>query len=150
MSIIEWHDRLSSKIRGALLFFILLTVLDNSTLFNIPISEHFPFSSNLSTWLSSLIIGIGFTDSFSFHLVTLHLMLIVLLFGVIKDPFRNIWALRFTLISSFFIIFITNYQIIEPSNSSSVLLNGTFQSLKLIPLLLAHQWTKQLATPALI
>lgn len=150
MSIIEWHDRLSSKIRGALLFFILLMVLDSSTLFDIPISDTFPFSSNLSTWLSSLILGIGFIDSFSFHLVSLNLMLIVLLFGVIKDPFRNIWALRFTLLSSAFIIFITNYQIIEPSNSSAVLLNGTFQSLKLIPLLLAHYWTRQLATPALI
>ena len=150
MSIIEWHNRLSSKIRGALLLFILLMVLDNSTLFDIPISDTFPFSSNLSTWLSSLILGTGFTDSFSFHLVTLHLMLIVLLFGVIKDPFRNIWALRFTLASSFFIIFITNYQLIEPNNSNAVLLNGAFQSIKLIPLFLAHQWTRQLATPALI
>lgn len=150
MSIIEWHDRLSSKIRGALLFFILLMILDSSTLFDIPISDTFPFSSNLSTWLSSLILGIGFIDSFSFHLVTLHFMLIVLLFGVIKDPFRNIWALRFTLLSSACIIFISNYQIIEPSNSSAVLLNGTFQSIKLIPLLLAYYWTKKLATPALI
>ena len=150
MSIIEWHDRLSSKIRGALLFFILLMILDSSTLFDIPISDTFPFSSNLSTWLSSLILGIGFIDSFSFHLVTLHLMLIVLLFGVIKDPFRNIWALRFTLLSSDAIIFITNYLILEPSNSSAVLLNGIFQSIKLIPLILAHYWTRQLATPALI
>jgi len=150
MSIIEWHDRLSSKIRGALLFFILLMVLDSSTLFDITISDTLTISSNLSTWLSSLILGIGYTDSFAFHLVSLHLMLIVLLFGVIKDPFRNIWALRFTLACSFLIIFITNYQIIEPSNSSAVLLNGTFQSIKLIPLLLAHQWTRQLATPALI
>ena len=150
MSIIEWHDRLSSKIRGALLFFILLMILDSSTLFDIPISDTFPFSSNLSTWLSSLILGIGFIDSFSFHLVTLHLMLIVLLFGVIKDPFRNIWALRFTLLSSAAIIFITNYLILEPSNSSAVLLNGIFQSIKLIPLILAHYWTRQLATPALI
>jgi len=150
MSIIQWHDQLSARIRGALLFFILLTVLDSSTLFDIPISDTFATSSNLSTWLSSLILGIGFIDSFAFHLVTLHLMLIVLLFGVIKDPFRNIWALRFTLASSLFIIFITNYQIIEPSNSNAVLLNGTFQSIKLIPLVLAHQWTRQLATPALI
>jgi hypothetical protein len=150
MNIIQWHEQLSAKIRGALLFFIVLTVLDSSTLFNIPISETFPISSNLSTWLSSLVMGIGFTDSFSFHLVSLHLMLIVLLFGVIKDPFRNIWALKFTLASSIFIIFITSYQIIEPSNSSAVLLNGTFQSIKLIPLVLAHQWTRQLATPALI
>jgi hypothetical protein len=97
MSIIEWHDRLSSKIRGALLFFILLMILDSSTLFDIPISDTFPFSSNLSTWLSSLVMGIGFIDSFSFHLVTLHLMLIVLLFGVIKDPFRNIWAFILTI-----------------------------------------------------
>jgi hypothetical protein len=95
-------------------------------------------------------LGIGFIDSFSFHLVTLHLMLIVLLFGVIKDPFRNIWALRFTLLSSAAIIFITNYLILEPSNSSAVLLNGIFQSIKLIPLILAHYWTRQLATPALI
>lgn len=150
MSITQWHDQLSAKIRGAVLFFILLTVLDCSTLFDIPISETFAISSNLSTWLSSLILGIGFTDSFAFHLVSLHLMLIVLLFGVIKDPFRNIWALRFTLLSSIFILFISNYQIIEPSNLSAVLLNGSFQSLKLIPLVLAHQWTKQLATPVLI
>lgn len=150
MSIIKWHDQLSAKIRGALLFFILLTVLDSSTLFDIPISETLPISSNLSTWLSSLILGIGFVDSFAFPVISLHLMLIVLLFGVVKDPFRNIWSLRFTLACSMFIIFVTSYQIIEPSNSSAVLLNGTFQSIKLIPLILAHQWTRQLATPALI
>lgn len=150
MSIIKWHNQLSAKIRGALLIFILLTILDNSTLFDIPISETFTTSSNLSTWLSSLIIGIGFIDSFAFQLVTLHLMLIVLLFGVIQAPFRNIWALKFTLASSFFVIFITNYQLIEPSNSSAVLLNASFQSIKLIPLTLAYQWTKRLAIPALI
>ncbi|BDS11421.1 hypothetical protein [Aureispira anguillae] len=150
MTILQWHNQLSSKIRGALLFFILLIILDNSTLFDIPISETFTTSSNLSTWLSSKVIGIGFIDSFAFNLVSLHIMLILLLFGVIKAPFRNIWALKFTILSTTFIIFISNYQLIEPNNNIAVLINGSFQSLKLIPILFAYHWTKQLATPIII
>lgn len=150
MSITKWHDQLSTKIRAALLCFILLTVLDNSTVFDIPISDTFTISSNLSTWLSANILGLGFIDSFNFQIVSLHIMLIVLLFGVITDPFRNIWVLKFTFVSSFCIIFLSSYQLIEPSNSSAVLVNTTFQSLKLVPLALAYQWTKQLAIPVII
>lgn len=150
MSITKWHDQLSTKIRAALLCFILLTILDSSTVFDITISDTFTISSNLSTWLSAKILGVGFIDSFNFQTVSLHLMLIVLLFGVITDPFRNIWVLKFTLISSLCILFLSTYQLIEPSNSNAVLLNATFQSLKLIPLALAYQWTKQLAIPVLI
>ena len=150
MSIIKWHDQLSARIRAAILLFIVLIVLDSSTLFDIAISETFSMSSNLSTWLSSLFLGIGFIDSFAFHLVSLHLMLVLLLFGAVKAPFRNIWVLKFTLCSTLAIIFISSYQLIEPSNSSAVLLNATFQSLKLIPLFLAYRWTKQLAIPILI
>jgi len=150
MSILQWHDQLSSKIRACILIFISMTILDSSTLFDISISETFTTSSNLSTWLSSLILGIGFIDSFAFHLVSIYALLVFLLMGVLKEPFRNIWVLQFTIISTAFVIFITSYQLIEPSNSTAVLLNSIFQSLKLIPLLFAYYWTKQLATPILI
>lgn len=150
MSILQWHDQLSAQIRACILLFILMTILDSSTLFDISISETFTTSSNLSTWLSSLVLGIGFIDSFAFNLVSVYAMIIFLLAGVLKEPFRNIWALQFTIASTGLVIFITNYQLIEPSNSMAVLLNGTFQSIKLIPLLLAYYWTKQLATPILI
>lgn len=150
MTIIEWHDQLSTKIRAAILVFILWLILDNSTLFDIPISDTFTTSSNLSTWLSSLVVGLGFIDSFAFNLVSLYLMLMVLLFGVIQAPFRNIWVLKFTILATIAIIFITTYQLLEYNNQAAVLVNGLFQSLKLIPLLLAYYWTRQLATPIII
>lgn len=150
MSIVQWHAQLSARIRAALLIFILLLVLDSSTLFDIHASETLTISSNLSTWLSYLILDIGFIDSFAFHLVSIYIMLIVLLFGVINAPFRNIWALKFTILCTAFIIFSTSYQLIEATNYTAVLLNSTFQSIKLVPILLAYYWTLQLSTPIII
>jgi hypothetical protein len=150
MSLIKWHEDLSSKIRTALLFFIVLIILDCSTIFNITITDTLTLSSNLSTWLSSFVLGSGITDSFTFNIVSVYLLLVFLLFGAIKAPFRNIWVLKFTILSTSAIIIITTYTLIDASNSSAVLLNSTFQSLKLIPLVLAYYWTRQLATPILI
>jgi len=150
MSLIQWHEDLSSKIRTALLFFIALIILDCSTLFDISITDTLTLSSNLSTWLSSLILGSGITDSFTSNIVSVYLLLVFLLFGAIKAPFRNIWVLKFTILSTSAIIIVTTYTLIDASNSSAVLLNSTFQSLKLIPLVLAYYWTRQLATPILI
>lgn len=150
MSIIQWHNQLSARIRACILLFTVLTILDCSTLFDIPISSTFVTSSNLSSWLSYSIIGLGFIDSFAFHLVSIHFMLIILLMGALKAPFRNIWTIQFTFYSTAAIIFISNYQLIEPSNSGAVLLNSSFQCIKLIPLFLAYRWTKQLAIPVVI
>lgn len=150
MSIVKWHEQLSIKIRCNILIFIVLIILDNSTLFDIKITETLVSSSNLSTWVSALLIGNGFVDGFSFQLVSIYLLIVFLLFGAIKSPFRNIWALEFSIISTAFVIIFSNYQILDVNNSFPVLLNMLLQSLKLIPLLLAYRWTRQLATPVFI
>lgn len=150
MNIIKWHDRLSSKIRICILIFIVLLTLDNSTFFDIQISETLTISSNLSTWLSAKVMGAGFMDGFSFELVGLHLLLMLLLFGAIREPYRNIWVLKFCTLAIFSIIFISNYQLLETTNVFAIGLNAFFQSIKIIPLFMAYRWTKQLEIPMII
>lgn len=150
MNFVKWHQELSIKIRLAILCFIGWTILDNSTLFDISISETLDTSTNLSTWLSASILGIGFIDSFSFHLVSLHLLLLFVLLGALRAPFRNIWALECTLVGNILILAFSTYQLLEPMQQTAVLLNTFFQSLKLIPLGLAYYWTRQLAVPSFI
>ncbi len=147
MSIIKFQERLAVKIRLAILFFIVLLVLDNSMLFDIHLSPTYELSSNLSTWLTAFLLKGNFVDSFSFHLVGINLLLLILLVGAIKAPFRNIWVLQCTWLTVAVLIAGTSYQIVEPSNAWPVLLNAAFQSVKLLPLGLAYYWTKQLELP---
>lgn len=150
MNIIKWHERLSFKIRTCILFFIVLLMLDNSTFFDIQISESLTISSNLSTWLSAKVVGIGFIDGFSFELVGVHLLIMFLLMGAIKEPFRNIWVIKFCVLSMASIIFISNYQLLEATNILAIGVNVFFQTIKVLPLILAYYWTKQLAIPMII
>jgi hypothetical protein len=147
MSIVQFHERLAVKIRLSILLFIGLSILDNSLLFDIHLSPTYELSSNLSTWLTAFFLQGNFVDSFSFQLVGMHLLLLVLLLGAIKAPFRNIWVLQCTWLTVAFLIFSNSYQIMEGSNALPVLLNAAFQSIKLLPLGLAYYWTKQLELP---
>lgn len=147
MSIVQFQERLAVKIRLGILLFIVLLVLDNSMLFDIHLSPTYELSSNLSTWLTAFFLQGNFVDSFSFQLVGIHLLLLFLLLGAIKAPFRNIWVLQCTCITMVLLIGGTSYQIMEASNALPVSLNATFQSIKLIPLGLAYYWTKQLELP---
>ena len=147
MSIVQFQERLGVKIRLAILCFIFLLVLDNSMLFDIQLSSTYELSSNLSTWLTAFLLQGNFVDSFSFHLVGVHLLLLFLLLGAIKAPFRNIWLLQAAWLTIAFLIVLSSYQVMESSNAMPVSLNALFQSLKLIPLGLAYYWTKQLELP---
>lgn len=147
MSIVQFHERLGVKIRLAILCFIFLLVLDNSMLFDIHLSPTYELSSNLSTWLTAFLLQGDFVDSFSFQLVGVHLLLLFLLLGAIKAPFRNIWLLQAAWLTIAFLIVMSSYQIMEASNMVPIGLNALFQSIKLIPLGLAYYWTKQLELP---
>lgn len=147
MSIVQFQEHLAVRIRLSILFFIFLLVLDNSVLFDIHLSPTYAVSSNLSTWLTAFLLQGIFVDSFSFQLVGVYSLLLFLLLGAIKAPFRNIWVLQFTWLTVAFLIIGSSYQLIEAHNIVPVVLNTTFQSMKLLPLGLACYWTKRLELP---
>ncbi len=150
MNYIKWHEQLSVKIRTSVLVFIVLILMDNSTIFNIELSDTLNLSSNMSTWLTWKITGGGFMDSFAYPLVGFYLLLTIQLYGVLKAPYRNIWVLEFTIMSTATLIFMNSFMMMDAGNNSVILLNSSFQCIKLIPLLLAWRWTKQLAIPVTI
>lgn len=150
MNFLQWQERLGFRIRAAVLCFITLLILDNSTLFDIPLSDTYVISSNLSTWLSAQLVGIGFVDGFSFALIGMYLMILVLLVGTLRSPFRNLWALQFSWLAVFLLLFWQHYQLWEDHSQNLVLISAFFHSLKLLPLGLACWWTKRLTLPLLI
>lgn len=150
MNFLQWQERLGFRIRAAVLCFIALLILDNSTLFDIPLSNTYIISSNLSTWLSAQLVGIGFVDGFSFALIGMYFMILVLLTGTLRSPFRNLWALQFSWLAVLLLLFWQHYQLWEEHSQIPVLISAFFHSLKLLPLGLACWWTRRLALPLLI
>jgi len=138
------------RAKSAVLCFIALLILDNSTLFDIPLSNTYVLSSNFSTWLSAQFLGVGFVDGFSFAIIGMYLMVLVLLVGTLRSPFRNLWAMQFSWLAVFLLLLWQHYQLWEDHSQVPVLVSGILHSLKLIPLGLACWWTKRLALPLLI
>ncbi|MGH1337391.1 MAG: hypothetical protein ACRBFS_14810 [Aureispira sp.] len=147
MSIVQFQERLAVRIRVAILLFIFLLVLDNSMLFDIHFASTSELSTNLSTWLTAFFLQDHIIDSFSFQLIGIHILLLFVLFGAIKAPFRNIWVIQCTWITIAVLIIVSSYDVMEASTVVPVTLNAAFQSLKLIPLGLAYHWTRQLELP---
>ena len=150
MNFIQWQERLSFRIRTSILCFMALLILDNSTLFDIPLSSTYALSSNLSTWLSAQLVGIGFVDSFSFAFIGMYLMVLVLVTGALRSPFRNLWALQFSWLAIAALIAWQHIALWEGHSQWAVALSAGFHSIKLLPLGLACWWTKQLELPLLI
>ncbi|MCH2022898.1 MAG: hypothetical protein MK207_10515 [Saprospiraceae bacterium] len=150
MELTKWHLYVAEKIRIYVLIFMLFILLDNSTIFNIAITDTFSISSNLSTWLTYKTMGPHFIDSFNYYLVNIYLLLSVLLFGIFKAPYRNIWILEFSILCTTLVIIINSLLIIENDHYYITIINASFQSIKLIPLIIAYHWTRKLRIPLLI